>query len=57
VADLLKKELGSVEVQMKPGSFGEFRVVVAGRTIARKRWFRFPTDEAILAAVRQALAA
>jgi hypothetical protein len=38
------------------GDRGEFTVWVGEKQVAQKGWLRFPSDEKILAAVRQALA-
>jgi hypothetical protein len=54
VAALLKQELG-IEACLQRGSTGEFRVVVGEDVVAKKRWFRFPTDQTVLAAVKRAL--
>ena len=56
MAALLKKELGS-DVNRVKGRIQEFSVRVGDEVVARKRWFRWPTDEAIVTAVRQALVA
>jgi len=53
---MLKKELG-VEVETTGGKTGEFTVWVDGKVVARKGWFRFPTDPSVLEAVRKELAA
>jgi len=55
VAELLKREL-NVETKLIEGDRGEFTVWVAGRVVARKGMFGFPTDEKVLDAVREALA-
>jgi hypothetical protein len=55
VAELLKREL-NVETKLIEGDRGEFTVWVAGRVVAKKGMFGFPTDEKVLVAVREALA-
>lgn len=55
MAELLKREL-NVETKLIEGDRGEFTVWVAGRVVARKGMFGFPTDEKVLDAVREALA-
>lgn len=55
MAAILKSELG-VEPELVEGSRGEFTVWVGERRVAQKGWLRFPSDEKVLAAVRQALA-
>ena len=55
VADFLQRELGT-EVRRIEGSMGELSVLVGDATVARRRWFRFPSDETVLAKVREALA-
>ena len=55
MAELLKREL-NVESKLVEGDRGEFTVWVAERVVARKGMFGFPTDEKVLAAVREALA-
>lgn len=54
MADLLKRELG-VEAELERGDGGEFTVWVNGRQVAKKSWLGFPSDEKVLAAVREAL--
>ena len=54
MADLLRTELG-VEVALKRGWPGEFRVLVNGRVVARKGWLRLPDDRAVVDGVREAL--
>ena len=56
MADLLKRELG-VEAELVEGSRGEFTVRVDDKIVAQKGWVRFPQDQKVLAAVRQALEA
>lgn len=56
MADLIKKELNA-DATIEDGGFGEFKVLVDGQVVAKKGWFFRPKDEAVLAAVRQALAA
>jgi hypothetical protein len=55
VAEAIKRELG-VEAELVEGARGEFTVWVGDRVVAKKGWVRFPPDERVLAAVRQALA-
>lgn len=54
VAELLKKELG-VEASQVKGRIQELSVHVGNQVVARKKWFRFPKDDTVVAAVRQAL--
>jgi predicted Rdx family selenoprotein len=54
VADVLRQELG-VEAEMVRGSGGIFVVSVDGAPVARKTMDGFPTPEACLAAVKQAM--
>ena len=56
MADRLQRELG-VEARVVSGAVGEFRVLVADQVVAKKGWFRFPKDQVVVAAVRNALAA
>ena len=55
MAELIKRELG-VEPELVEGDRGEFTVWVGDRVVAKKGWVRFPPDERVLSAVRQALA-
>lgn len=55
MAELIKRELG-VEAELVEGDRGEFTVWVGERAVAKKGWVRFPPDQKVLAAVRQALA-
>lgn len=54
MAELLKRELG-VEPELVEGDRGEFTVWVGERQVAKKGWVRFPPDQKVLAAVREAL--
>ena len=54
MAELLKRELG-VEPEVTAGDRGEFTVWVGDRVVAKKGWVRFPPDQKVLAAVREAL--
>lgn len=54
MAGLVKRELG-VEVSLVEGNNGEFTVWVDGKLVAKKGLIRFPQDQKILVAVRQAL--
>jgi predicted Rdx family selenoprotein len=56
VAELLKSELG-VKVDVVPGDRGEFTVRVGDKTVAKKNWLGFPSDQKVLAAVRAEIAA
>ncbi|HLH30074.1 MAG TPA: hypothetical protein VKY31_02650 [Terriglobia bacterium] len=51
---MLKKELG-VDVETVGGKTGEFTVWVGDRLVAQKGWVRFPSDQKVLASVREAL--
>ncbi|MBI4660314.1 MAG: hypothetical protein HY735_15875 [Verrucomicrobia bacterium] len=55
VAARLKQDLG-VEPKLAHGRLQELSVLVGDKVVARKKWFRFPKDEAVVAAVRTALA-
>jgi hypothetical protein len=55
VAALIKKELG-VEPELEEGGRGEFTVWIGEEKVAQKGWIRFPSDQKVMAAVRQALA-
>ncbi len=55
VADTLKENLG-VEVSETKGSFRELSVLVDNQVVARRKWFRFPKDQDLVATVRQAAA-
>jgi hypothetical protein len=54
VAALIKRELG-VQPELVEGDRGEFTVWVGDQVVAKKGWVRFPPDQKVLAAVRQAL--
>jgi len=56
VAEMLKSELG-VEAELIEGGRGEFTVWVDERKVAEKGWVRFPSDEKVLTAVKEALTA
>ena len=53
VAATLKRELG-VEADLVNGRIQELSVLVGGEVVAQKRWFRFPNDQAVVMAVRDA---
>lgn len=55
MAELIKRELG-VEPELIEGDRGEFSVWVGDQLVAKKGWVRFPPDQRVLSAVRQALA-
>jgi len=55
VAELIRREL-ETEPELVEGDRGEFTVWVGDRVVAKKGWVRFPSDERVLSAVRQALA-
>ncbi|MCJ7807534.1 MAG: hypothetical protein MUP73_02280 [Dehalococcoidia bacterium] len=54
MADLLKTELG-IEAELQQGKPGEFTVLVNDEVIAKKGFLMLPSDQKIIAAVRQAL--
>jgi hypothetical protein len=56
VATLIKKETG-LETELKAGGRGEFTVWVGTEIVARKTALGFPSENEVLAAVHQALAA
>ena len=51
---MLKEQLG-VETSLVPGGAGEFTIRVDDRVVSGKRWWKWPSDETIVKAVRQAL--
>ncbi len=55
MAAIIKSKFG-VEPELIEGGRGEFTVWVGDQQVAQKGWLRFPSDEKVLAAVRQALA-
>ncbi len=55
MAELIKRELGT-EPELSVGDRGEFTVWVGEQLVAKKGWVRFPPDQRVLTAVRQALA-
>ncbi|HVF88257.1 MAG TPA: hypothetical protein VM866_11735 [Pyrinomonadaceae bacterium] len=54
MAETIKREIG-VETELIEGGRGEFTVLVDDRVVAQKGWIKFPSDQKVLAAVRQAL--
>lgn len=54
MAALIKLETG-IESRLVEGGLGEFTVRVNGKLAARKGWLKLPSDERVLAAVRDAL--
>jgi predicted Rdx family selenoprotein len=52
----LIKQAHSLDVDLEPGSRGEFSVWVKGAKVAQKDSKGFPSDAALLQAVTQALA-
>jgi hypothetical protein len=54
VAELIKRELG-VQPELVEGDRGEFSVWVGNQAVAKKGWLRFPSDQKVLTAVRQAI--
>lgn len=55
MAERIKEKL-DVETELTEGGRGEFTVWVGDEKVAEKGWFRFPSDEKIIASVQQALA-
>jgi len=55
LAAIIKSRLG-IESELIEGSRGEFTVWVDEKLVAEKGWFRFPSDEKVLSAVREAAA-
>lgn len=55
MAELIRRELDT-KPELIEGGRGEFTVWVGDRLVAKKGWVRFPSDERVLTAVRQALA-
>jgi hypothetical protein len=55
VAELIRREL-ETEPELVEGDRGEFTVWVGDQVVAKKGWVRFPSDQRVLSAVRQALA-
>lgn len=56
MAELIKSEIG-VEPELVEGERGEFTVWVGDQLVAKKGWIKFPPDQKVLAAVRQAMQA
>lgn len=54
MAELIRRELGA-EPELVEGDRGEFTVWVGEQVVAKKGWVRFPPDQRVLSAVRQAL--
>jgi hypothetical protein len=54
VADLINRELG-IQPELIEGDRGEFSVWVGNQVVAKKRLLRFPSDQKVLTAVRQAI--
>ena len=54
MAELLKTELG-MEAELQQGKPGEFTVLVNDEVIAKKGFLMLPSDQKVIAAVRQAL--
>ena len=54
VAALIKDELG-IETKLVKGGRREFTVWVDDQVVAKKGWFSFPTEEKVLAGVKDAL--
>jgi hypothetical protein len=54
VAELIRRELGT-DPELVEGERGEFTVWVGERLVAKKGWVRFPPDQRVLSAVRQAI--
>jgi len=54
VAELIKRELG-VQPELVEGDRGEFTVWVGNQVVVKKGWLRFPSDQKVLTAVRQAI--
>ena len=52
----IKDALG-IDVELVEGGRGEFTVWVGNQKVSEKGWIRFPSDEVIIAAVRDALTA
>ncbi len=52
---MIKSEFG-IDPELIEGNRGEFTVWVGEQQVAQKGWLRFPSDDKVLAAVRQALA-
>ena len=55
MAGLIKRELG-VEPELIEGDRGEFSIWVGDQMVAKKGWVRYPSDQRVVSAVRQALA-
>ena len=55
MAELIKRETG-VEPELVEGGRGEFSVWVGERIVSKKGWVRFPSDQSMVSAVREALA-
>lgn len=55
MAERIRSALG-VEAELVEGGRGEFAVWVGDEVVAKKGWVRFPAEEKVVAAVREALA-
>jgi len=55
VADLIEDAVGTT-AQIISGKRGQFEVFVDGHSVARKTSDQFPSEDAVIAAVRRALA-
>ena len=56
MAAAIKDALG-IDVELVEGGRGEFTVWVRDQKVSEKGWIRFPSDEVIVAAVRDAVTA
>ena len=56
VTELINRELG-VQPQLIEGDLGEFSFWVGNQVVTKKGRVRFPSDQKVLTAVRQAVAA
>ena len=56
MAELIKREFG-IQPELIEGDRGEFSVWVDNQMVAKKAWLRFPSDQKVLTAVRQAITA
>lgn len=54
MAARIKSELGA-EAELIEGNRGEFTIWVGEQKVAEKGWLRFPSDEKVVAAVKDAL--
>ena len=57
MADAIKEEHPGAQVELVPGGRGEFTVWLGEACLAKKTFMGFPSEEEVLLAMRQSLAA